>query len=197
MCEYCKYDIISDIPVQCLACLRPVARYGDVCSQCKIAYSKGWFVSLHQGAVRKLIGYHKFKRGRAANTVLADLLHQALPLLPPKLTITAVPTVHSHIRSRGYDHAALLAKGLASHRNIPYKAALKRARNTTQRGAGRAARIKQAEQAFKCNKRLSGPYLLIDDVCTTGATVHFAAKALLAAGASQVWVAVISREPLN
>jgi len=41
------------------------------------------------------------------------------------------------------------------------------------------------------------PYLLVDDVMTTGSTLKYAARALKQAGASQVWVAVIARQTLD
>jgi predicted amidophosphoribosyltransferase len=40
-------------------------------------------------------------------------------------------------------------------------------------------------------------YLLVDDVVTTGATIKYAAKALKDAGAGDVWVAAIARQPLH
>lgn len=197
LCEYCKYDIISDIPVLCLACLGPVASYGAVCSGCNVGYKRGWFVAFHAGPVRELIKRFKFQRTRAGAQALADLMSAALPQVPSDIVVVPVPTVRSHVRDRGYDHAARLAKLLARQRGLKYASPLRRVNKATQRGANRAQRIKQASMAFGCRRRASGRYLLIDDVCTTGATVNYAAKALVAAGASEVWVAVASREPLN
>ncbi|MET0980124.1 MAG: phosphoribosyltransferase family protein [Candidatus Saccharimonadales bacterium] len=39
--------------------------------------------------------------------------------------------------------------------------------------------------------------MLIDDVVTTGATIKYAAESLRQAGATQIWVAVIARQPLD
>jgi len=68
-----------------------------------------------------------------------------------------------------------------------------------QRGAGRRTRTEQAKKAFQCATSLDPKaiYILVDDVITTGATVKYAAKTLLDAGASTVWVASISRQPLD
>lgn len=184
--------------MECLACSRPIARFGDVCRICKVSYTRAWAVGGHRDALRELIGRYKFHSMRAAGVAMADLLDQTLPLIPSDVIITSVPTVRSHIRERGFDHAVVLAKALAKKRNLPYRPTLIRLHGLTQRGSGRRDRIKQASKAFAPIKPLQGgTYLLVDDVCTTGATVHFAAKALRDAGAEDVWVAVISKEPLD
>lgn len=38
-------------------------------------------------------------------------------------------------------------------------------------------------------------YVIVDDIITTGATIHRAADLLRAAGASTIWVAAIARQP--
>lgn len=197
LCEYCKYDIISDISAQCFACLRPTARYGEVCQSCKTYYSMGWFIGGHRSVLRELIVRYKFKRVKASSSLFVSLLNECLPQLPPDTLVACVPTVRDHVRVRGYDHAELVAKGFAKQRRLAYHNPLRRAVNTQQRGAVRSVRLAQARQAFVGAKAKPCRYLLIDDVSTTGATINFAAKALLDAGATDVWVATITREPLD
>jgi len=66
-------------------------------------------------------------------------------------------------------------------------------------GATKRAREIQAAAAFAARGSIDTdqPYLLIDDVYTTGATIRHAAQQLVDAGASAVWVAVICRQPLD
>lgn len=197
LCDYCKYNIINDVPVYCAACSRLVSRPGDVCSSCSVAYTKAWLVSEYRGVIKQLVVNYKFDGLRAASKALASLLNEVLPNIPNDVIITSVPTARGHIRQRGYDHAALIAKHLAQCKRLTYQTTLVRNHSKAQRGANRKQRIKQAQTAFTAKGSLNGKYLLVDDVLTTGATVNYAAKALKAAGADEVWVAVVAREPLD
>lgn len=199
LCAYCKYDIVSDLTAQCFLCLRPAAQAGTICSVCARTahFDHGWFVGSHAGVLRELLMRYKFERLRSAAVVIADLLAAATPDLPPDMVVTWVPTVRSHVRQRGYDHAALLAAEFAGAKKLPHAAALARAGNTTQRGATRAERLAQAARAFIPQRVAPRPYLLIDDVATTCASVNAAAKALKDGGATAVWVLTLTREPLD
>jgi predicted amidophosphoribosyltransferase len=119
--------------------------------------------------------------------------------LPEQTVVVPIPTVPSHIRERGYDHALLLAKIFAKSRGLKMRRLLYRKTSTRQREASRETRMIQAQQAFELRGRLEldRPHLIIDDVITTGATVEFAAKILKDAGVHEVWVAAVARQPLD
>jgi len=164
-----------------------------------MAAQRGWCVAERTDALRRLIDTYKFENTRSAYQKLAELLHEHIEQLPPTTVIVPIPTVASHIRQRGYDHAALLAKAFAKRRQLAYKPLVRRVTTTSQRNATKAQRLQQASVAFKVVKPLSAltPYLLVDDIVTTGATLTAAAKALRAAGAKEVWVAAVARQPLD
>ncbi len=150
------------------------------------------------GELEALINGYKFERKKASYLVCASMLHSVLPELPLHTVVVPVPTIAKHIRQRGYDHTALVAKQLAQLRQLHYVPALIRVHNTVQFGATRKVRLAQAKQAFRVKQGVANvPHLLVDDVSTTGATVQYAAKQLLDAGASDVWVAVVARQPLD
>jgi predicted amidophosphoribosyltransferase len=128
---------------------------------------------------------------------MAALLDDIVPRLPEHVIIVPVPTLAVHVRQRGYDHMVLLAKAFAAIRELQSKSLLSRRTATSQRGASRVVRMHQAEQAFSCAPLQGGIYVLLDDVLTTGATAEHAARALLAAGADEVWLAIIARQPLE
>lgn len=198
LCDNCKYNIINDVVKRCLSCA-VVSGENGICQRCEVPYGRAWYVGERSGVLQRLIGDFKFQNTRAAYHPLADLLSDAIDQLPENTVVVPIPTVSSHVRERGYDHTLLLAKQIAKHRNVRLQRILSRVTSTKQRDAGRARRITQAKIAFEVVGAVdtTTPYLLIDDIVTTGATVKYAARALRNAGAREVWVAVIARQPLD
>lgn len=102
--------------------------------------------------------------------------------------------------ARRYNQAAEIARPLARRAAKIYApGAIRRKRDTVTQGgkSGRGRRL-NVRGAFEVPagqaRRLSGRrVLLIDDVLTTGATAEACARALTAAGAAAVDVAVIAR----
>ena len=197
LCEYCKFDIISQPYERCVACLGLALSNDALCRRCDVPYRHAWVAGERSGVLEYLIDDYKFKRARSVATTLVDLLDEAIPPLPSDLLVVPVPTISRHIRQRGYDHAATIARMLAKRRKLLYRAVLYRKTQTVQRDASRAGRERQASVAF-ASQPLSGERcLLVDDIYTTGATIRHATNVLIAAGASEVWVALIARQPLE
>lgn len=196
LCENCKYDIASEPFSQCVACLRPTVAMA-LCGAHRLPYQKAWVVGERREVLDTLIDRYKFGHERANHRQLADLLGAVVPLLPAETVVTNVPTIQRHIRQRGFDHAALIARRFARQRGLAYRPTLRRQTNTTQFGASKAERERQACEAFAPRTDLEAerPYLLIDDVFTTGATLRYAAEQLARAGAKDIWIAVLARQP--
>lgn len=197
LCESCKYDIVSERFSGCLLCGKN--KVGANCKSCTSGIERTWCAGERTGALETLINSYKFENAEAAYMPLGDLLLASLPELPPDTIIIPIPTVRAHIRQRGYDHTLLLARYVAAKQGVAYNQYLRRKTASVQRGASRTLRIAQAKAAFEVKGYLdpSLPYLLLDDVSTTGSTLRYAAKALKNAGATTIWAAAIARQPLD
>jgi ComF family protein len=110
--------------------------------------------------------------------------------------VVPVPLHQARLRERGYNQAGLLAQALARRVECAYEAeALVRHRATApQVELDASARRENVRDAFLCAGDVSGRrVLVIDDVCTTGATLESCAAPLYAAGADCVWALTLAR----
>ena len=198
LCGNCKYDITYERFARCILCGISTDSSG-VCKDHDAPYSRAWYAGNRTGVLQQLVDGLKFQCIRAASASLAEILADTLSQLPPATILVPIPTATAHIRERGFDHTLLLTQQLAKRRGLSWKPLLQRVTSTKQRGAGREMRIAQAKSAFKVRGLLDDtlPYLLIDDVVTTGATLHYAAMALREGGAKEVWAAAVCRQPLD
>ena len=133
---------------------------------------------------------------RNARHVAADLaVHIARSVRNPGYldVVTWAPTSARRVADRGYDPAELLARAVADLLGLPCRRLLHRGRRSTpQAGKPRAARLGGPQFVGKPLWR-APPVLLIDDVTTTGATLAECRRALVEAGASAVYAAVVAR----
>lgn len=197
LCDSCIYNIANEAFVTCFQCQKAYLK--DSCTHCTLPYKKSWMVGMRENELGQLIDDYKWHRARSAYAPLAQLLDKVLPLLPSSTVVVAVPTIPRHIRRRGYDHAKLIAKEFARLRDLEYSEVLERKNYSVQHTATKKDRTTQAEEAFCCTTNLNAhhPYLIIDDIVTTGATIKAATRVLQRADAQEVWVAAIARQPLK
>jgi ComF family protein len=151
----------------------------------------------YTGLVRRAILVLKYAGRRRMAGALAA--HLPAVCVGQRVCYVAIPAAPARVAQRGYDQAVLLANALAQrHRgNVAHQ--LVRVRNTpTQAKLDRHARQRNVQGAFAWQgPSITGPIVLVDDVCTTGATVQSAIAVLREAGMHQIVVQVVARGVLK
>jgi ComF family protein len=140
----------------------------------------------------------KYKRDIIlADTLARELAGAWLAYRLPAWTVMPVPLSSERLRTRGYNQAALLARGLADLTGLAYQPrGLRRVRHTpSQVGLPAQARVLNVQGAFSADRDLVAgkSYILVDDICTTGATLAACAAALHQAGAAAIWGLTLGR----
>lgn len=192
VCDGCgaPFEFDRGPGVRCVACAtRP------------LAFDRARAACLYDEHSRELVLKLKHADRTDLAPVLARwLLRSARDLLEEADLIAPVPLHRWRLLSRRYNQAAEMARPLGALAGRPVLPdALVRVRRTeTQGGKSAGGRRRNVAGAFAVppgrRDRIRGRrVLLVDDVLTTGATAHACARALKAAGAAGVDLAVIAR----
>ena len=152
----------------------------------------------YEARIRHAIHRLKYQRLSALADPLGDALSRFWQRLGAQATcIVPVPLHPDRQRERGYNQSELLARRVGLLAGIPvYPHALRRVRATAaQMTLNAAERSANVAGAFRCDDPAvrGATVLLIDDVCTTGATLEACAQALKAAGAAEVHGLTLAR----
>jgi predicted amidophosphoribosyltransferase len=110
-----------------------------------------------------------------------------------RILVVPVPSRRESVRRRGYRPVILLARraGVALESVIGFTR-----QPLDQIRLGRRERVDNLRSAMSAHPRIAGSrVLIVDDVVTTGSTLHEAARAIAAAGGTVVGAAVLARTP--
>ena len=190
VCDGCGAPFAYDPGARCAACLAKPRAFDAARAAC-----------LYDETSREPILQLKHAdRVDLAPMFARGLSRAARQLIDESDAIVPVPLHPFRLLRRRYNQAAEIARPLAAISGTPYLAdALVRRRATeTQGGKSGSGRLRNVAGAFhvpaRRAERVAGlRILLIDDVLTTGATAEGCARALKAAGATQVNLAVVAR----
>ena len=146
----------------------------------------------YEGRARDLVAGLKYGRCPGARRQVAIAMAEATP--PGAAVVTWAPTSAARRRHRGFDPAEVLARPLARRLGLPVRPLLRRVGGGTQTGRDLASRLADPPR-FVVRRAVGGTVLVVDDVCTSGATLGSAATALRDAGAASVLAVVAARRP--
>ena len=194
LCECCKNNIVKSYQNICPNCKNP--KKSSCCKKCK-NLPPIYIAGNRNGLLGEIIHDYKYHSIRSLSRPLAEILDHILPRdLPKNSILVPLPTANHHIRSRGFDHTYKIAKDLAKIRKFKIEPVLLRAKNTVQVGASKEARLTQAKEAYVLNPKIKlrheAPYILFDDVWTTGASIKAAKKLLKNGGAKNIRIVLLA-----
>ncbi len=99
--------------------------------------------------------------------------------------ITWAPTSDKRRRERGVDQSELIARHLGAIMQYPVRPLLRKLTAHTQTGASRSDRLSQVRFVARVPTQYRS-VILVDDVITTGATMHAAVVALRAEAVTNI-----------
>jgi ComF family protein len=202
VCEACIHAFAQPI-ARCLTCALPTPTELPQCGACvrkpppldacltALPYTYPW---------ADLVADFKFREHPGLAATFALLIRSA-PWVEPALDgadlVLPMPLSKERLRERGYNQALVLARALETQK--VHSRLLQRVVDTpAQRTLPLSERLRNVEHAFAvdplCIKLLDAKrVVLLDDVMTSGASMHAAARVLRAAGAAHITGLVLTR----
>lgn len=171
------------------------------CGQCLVRtppWNDFLFFGVYGGLLRELVLRMKFGGSLACAEALGHLLaalcveHYAVTAKPD--VIVPMPLDGCRLHERGFNQCREIVRPVSAALGVPVRSdLLTKIRSVTPQELLNREERQKLKQPFGCADARGLRTLLVDDVCTTGATLRRAAECLLSAGAVSVDVAVLAR----
>ncbi|MGF1525956.1 MAG: ComF family protein [Candidatus Competibacterales bacterium] len=159
-----------------------------------------WVVPFHyRPPLDHLIRDLKFRHRLPVARLLGELLATAVEArgLDLPVAVVPVPLHRERLRQRGFNQATEIALAAAGPLGLPVRtdALLRTGKAPPQSRLTARARRANVDQAFVLRRPLPPRVALVDDVCTTGATLEAALAPLTRAGVQQIQLWVVATTP--
>jgi ComF family protein len=199
LCEECFAAISCNSSFFCAACMRRSYDGKAVCH-----FDSPYMLApacFYEGPVPALIHAFKYGKMEKVGTMLSSLLIAYMEHLPydfSQALVACVPLHPLRRRMRGFNQSELLARAVASHFSLPYADLLRRTSFTRPQASQHSAQERQRNMrgcfALREGAALRGrTVIVVDDVSTSGATLHEAARTLKSAGARRIIGLVVAK----
>lgn len=192
-----------------LACPRCGAPFGRVqCTECNrvllapFGYEEPPWNAAASALVlteqaRRIVTVYKDQGERSLSRTMAAIMARYVPprWLAEHPAVAYVPATAAARRRRGFDHAEQVARELSWLLGAELAPLLGVPRRLDQRRLSRGARIGNMRESMAVLPGASVPraVIVVDDVCTTGATLFAAAEALRKGGAETLYALTFAR----
>lgn len=209
LCEDCLKKVEPVKGMLCRRCGVMLKSGGKYCYNCRGSKASKYKCSFIRSALqfneptRALVHAFKYEKYLNIAPYFAELMYRVYrknPEYREAAFLVPVPIYKSRQRKRGFNQSEVLAKELSKICSIPVLNALVRTKNTeSQTKLTREERKQNILDAFALVKGMGTQIdkqaiILIDDVCTTSATLEECARVLKAAGAREVFALTALRE---
>ena len=196
VCDACLAHLPVLTPVRCPQCATPTP-LGEVCGACLAdppAFQSVSAAFQYAWPLATLVQQFKYSGNLALARVLAESICASISA--PVDLIVPMPLGPARLRERGFNQALELSRIVGAHTRTPVGIDVCRRVDDRppQASLPWRERAKNIRGAFVYNTDLSGKRIaVVDDVMTTGATLHEIARTLRKAGALEVHGWVVAR----
>jgi ComF family protein len=211
VCHACRKRIAinrSQIGPSCAVCALPIKPHQSICTQCeeeRPAFDRVVYLDLYQEPLRHplhLLKYQKRLACASGFALLWNTFHQNALKSCNADVLIPVPLSQAKLAARGFNQAWEIAKQLDlpnSVKRAPDLVICQKA-NAAQASLSRANRTASMQERFVLKADAvsvirNRHILIVDDVLTTGSTIHSLATTLKQSGAKRVTAWTMFRTP--
>ena len=191
-------------PCFCIGCGKEGLHLCSACAKNFKALKKGQkplcAYSYESRLVKDLIYAFKYDGIKSLDQCIAKMLYEFLAKhkysFAQEWIVSFVPMHRSKLEIRGFNQSELIALKLARLLGLEEQQTLEKTRRTVpQMQLKRSERLVNLAGAFKASAKVAGKkIILVDDVCTTGATLTECKKTLIKAGAKRVFCLAFAKD---
>lgn len=188
LCNICREDLL--FPEQlCIGCAKRISTTVNWCGQCQQSLPQFTLVTggYYQTPIKQLLSDFKYRQQMSLARELAHflarriykLINQEMIVMPQ--AIQPVPLHWQRQAKRGFNQAQLIAYELSQYLHIPVIDNIRRHRSTqSQAELDAKQRQHNLDNAFQLRRPIIYDSIaLVDDVYTTGATMHEISETIL------------------
>lgn len=201
LCDSCEKSLM--FVDSCHACPRCGAPFGRIqCTECndislakseyaEPPYERMWHAVCADDAGKTIVRIYKdHDEHRLAGDIARILARYVSPdRVRERCALTFIPATKAALRRRGFDHAEEICNELARTLDLDCTNLFDRPKSSDQRQLGRRDRASNMSAVMHVREdaKIPDSVIVIDDICTTGATIASATAALREAGAKHVY----------
>jgi ComF family protein len=202
LCASCRSHLpYIDRWQACPRCGAPAGRI--ICTECNhftlqerglasLPYNRCTSVMVHDERTRRIITSYKDAGEQRLSALVADFCADTVSpsVGADGYVVSYIPSSRKAVTRRGFDHAQITARQLASRLGVPLRELFERPCAKDQRKLNREQRQENMRASLRLKADIANAapprVLLYDDVYTTGATLCAASEALRDAGCKSI-----------